>query len=382
MSPNGVLLLYKALGRGGAEQLLLNSARYLDTTDFRYEVAYIFSQHEDFVSDLRDAGLPVHCLGGREQAAWMGRLRALVRQRKPKIVHTHSPYMAVGARLLLRRPRGPRLIHTEHNVWESYHPMTRRGNLLTFPLNDHVFAVSEHVRQSIRYPAALRFLPMPPLEALYHGLDLASMDGWERTDGIRESLGVPKHAPVIGTVANFKPQKGHRYLLEAAVRIRQSFPEARFVLVGFGPLEGALRRQARQLGLEDNVIFTGSRSDVPRLTASFDVFALPSIYEGLSIALVEALAVGTPAVVAKSGGVTEVVTHDVNGIVVPPRDSVALGNAIVSLLGDPPLQRRLVKAGRKRARDFDIKAAVQRIEEVYRGPSRRPESVTSAGSPS
>jgi glycosyltransferase involved in cell wall biosynthesis len=366
MSRTRILLLYKALGRGGAEQLLLNAAPYLDTTDFHYEVAYTFSQHDDFVSELRDAGLSVQCLG-RERAAWMSHLRTLVRQRKPKVVHTHSPYMAVGARLLLKRPRGPRLIHTEHNVWESYHPMTRRGNLLTFPLNDHVFAVSEHVRESIRYPPALRFLPMPRMEALYHGLDLASVDGWERSDGVRESLGIPKNVPVIGTVANFKPQKGHRYLLEAAVRIRQSFPEARFILVGFGPLEAALRRQVRQLGLEGNVIFTGSRSDVPRLTASFDVFALPSLFEGLSIALVEALAVGTPAVVARTGGVTEVVTHHVDGIVVPPRDSVALGDAIVSLLSDRPLQQRLVKAGKKRARDFDIKAAVRRIEEVYRG---------------
>jgi glycosyltransferase involved in cell wall biosynthesis len=366
MSRTGVLLLYKALGRGGAEQLLLNAAPYLDTTEFHYQVAFIFSQHDDFVSELRDAGLPVQCLG-RERAAWMGRLRTLVRQQKPKVVHTHSPYMAVGTRLLLKRPRGPRLIHTEHNVWESYHPMTRRGNLLTFPLNDHVFAVSEHVRDSIRYPTFLRFLPMPPLEALYHGLDLASMNGSEPTDGVRQSLGIPKHVPVIGNVANFKSQKGHRYLLEAAVRIRQSFPEARFVLVGFGPLEQTLRRQVRQLGLEGNVIFTGSRSDVPRLTASFDVFALPSLYEGLSIALVEALAVGTPAVVARSGGVTEVVTHGVNGIVVPPRDSVALADAIVSVLADPSLRQRLVKAGRKRAEDFDIREAVRRIEEVYRG---------------
>src|SRR6266508_4704394 len=367
MSPNGVLLLYKALGRGGAEQLLLNSARYLDTTDFRYEVAYIFSQHEDFVSDLRDAGLPVHCLGGREQAAWMGRLRALVRQRKPKIVHTHSPYMAVGARLLLRRPRGPRLIHTEHNVWESYHPMTRRGNLLTFPLNDHVFAVSEHVRQSIRYPAALRLLRMPPVETLYHGLDPALMGAWEGANGVRESLGIPSEAPVVGAVANFRAEKGHRYLLEAAVRVRQAFPEVRFVLVGHGPLQGELQRQVRQLQLERNVIFTGPRTDVQRLMASFDVFALPSVYEGLSIALIEALSAGVPSIATGTGGVTEVMSDGVNGVIVPPRDSLALGNAIVSLLNDQTRRRQFAQAGKIRAADFDIRVAVRRIEDVYRG---------------
>lgn len=366
MSRTGVLLLYKVLGRGGAEQLLVNAARYLDTAEFGYEVAYILPQSDALAGELRRAGLLIHCLGGTARGAWLRGLHALVRDRKPGIVHTHSPYAAVGARLLLKRPGGPRLIHTEHNVWESYHPMTRRGNLITFPLNDHVFAVSDHVRQSISYPPALRFLPMPPMETLYHGLDPASMDGWAGADGVREGLGIPKDVPVIGTVANFKPQKGHRYLLEAAVYVRRSFPQARFVLVGSGPLEGDLRRQVRQMGLEDNVVFAGARGDVPRLAASFDVFALPSIYEGLSIAVVEAMAVGTPPVVTRTGGVTEVVSDGVNGIVVPPRDPVALGDAILSVLKDPSLRRRLAEAGKRRAADFDIRAAVRRIEEVYR----------------
>jgi glycosyltransferase involved in cell wall biosynthesis len=121
------------------------------------------------------------------------------------------------------------------------------------------------------------------------------------------------------------------------------------------------------MGLEDSVIFTGARSDAPRLAASFDLFALPSIHEGLSIALIEALSVGTPAVVTRAGGVAEVVTDGVDGVMVAPRDSAALGDAIVTVLNDQDLQRRLSKAGRLRAANFDIRKAVRRIEEVYRG---------------
>jgi glycosyltransferase involved in cell wall biosynthesis len=366
MSRTRVLYLIKALGRGGAEQLLVNAARYLDTAEFDYEVAYILPELNTLVPDLERLGLPTHCLGGTQRGVWLSRLRALVRERRARIVHVHSPYAAVGARVVLKRPGGPRLIYTEHNVWESYHPMTRRGNLLTFPLNDHVFAVSNQVRKSIRYPSALRFLPMPPVETLYHGLDPESMRGWEGKDGVRESLGIPQDAPVVGTVGNFRIEKGHRYLLEAAGHVRERFPEARFVLVGHGPLEDDLRRQVRQTGLQSNVVFAGVRGDVPRLAASFDVFVLPSLYEGLSIALIEALAVGTPAIVTRAGGVIEVVTDGVNAIVVPPRDPAALGNAIVSVLGDPSLQRRLSEAGRVRAADFDIRTAVRRIEDVYR----------------
>jgi glycosyltransferase involved in cell wall biosynthesis len=218
----------------------------------------------------------------------------------------------------------------------------------------------------MRYPAALRFLPMPPVEILYHGLDPAALTGVDTTDGVRESLGIPKDAPVVGTVANFRPEKGHRYLLEAAAHVRQSFPDVRFVLVGHGPLEDAIRRQVRQMHLEDNVIFTGSRDDAQRLTASFDIFALPSVYEGLSIALIEALSLGTPAVVTRAGGVTEVVSHGVNGMIVPARDPVALGDAILSLMNDQSLRQRLAEAGKVRAADFDIRVAVHRMEEVYR----------------
>jgi glycosyltransferase involved in cell wall biosynthesis len=366
MSRKTVLLLIKALARGGAEQLLLNAARYLDITQFQYEVAYIVPQFDMLVGDLEGLGLPVHCLGGTQRGTWMRRLKALAVEREAKIVHTHSPYAAVGARLMCKRPGGPRLVHTEHNVWESYHPMTRRGNLLTFPMNDHVFAVSEHVRRSIRYPPALRFLPMPPVETLYHGLDPEAVRRWEGPDGIRESLGIPENVPVVGTVANFRTEKGHRYLLEAAVHVRRSHPEARFVLVGQGPLEDSIRRQVRQMQLEGNVIFAGARDDVPRLTASFDVFVLSSIYEGLSIALIEALAVGTPAVVTRTGGVKEVVSHGVNGVIVEPKDSKALGDAIVSVLNDSSLREKLAQAGKVRAADFDIRHAVHRSEEVYK----------------
>ena len=367
MTRTRVLLLFKALARGGAEQLLVNAAQYLDTSEFDYEVAYILPQFDALAGPLRDLGLSVYSLGGTSRGAWMVRLTRLVHERTARIVHSHAPYAAIGARLALKRPGGPRLVYTEHNVWEAYHPLTRRVNRATYPLNDHVFAVSDHVRQSIRYPWALGFLPRPPIETLYHGLDPAAMARWEETDGVRESIGIPKDVPVVGTVSNFRAEKGHRYLIEAAVLVRRTFPEARFVLVGHGPLEASLRRQVRQMGLQDSVIFTGARSDAPRLAASFDVFALPSIHEGLSIALIEALSVGTPAVVTRAGGVTEVVTDGKNGVVVAPRDPAAFGDAIVAVLKDPDFQRKLSRAGRIRAADFDIRLAVRRIEDVYRG---------------
>ncbi len=360
-----VLLLIKGLGRGGAEQILASCAPYLDTTRFRYEVAYLLPHKYALVGTLAAAGLEVHCLEGAAGAGWVARLRRLVREREIDLIHLHSPYPAVGARLGLRGSARPRIVTTEHIEWEFYRRATYWPNLLTFPRNDHVFAVSDQVRRSIRYPGPLSSLPMPPIETLHHGLDPAELSRWNGPDGVREELGIPEGVPVVGTVANFKAHKGYPYLLRTAVRVRKVMPEVRFVLVGVGPVEAEIRSQAAELGLSETVIFAGSRPDVPRVSRIFDLFALASLSEGLSIALIEAMAQGLPPVVTAAGGTVEVVAHGENGLLVPPADPDALAEAILAVLGDPLLRERLGRAARLRASDFDIRKAVQRYEQVY-----------------
>lgn len=359
-----VLHLIKGLGRGGAELLLLSAAPYLDRSRFEYEVAYLLPWKDALVEELQEAGLPVHCLDGARGPAWIGRLRGLVRSRSFDLVHSHSPMVAVGARLGLHR-KTPR-VYTEHNVWECYHPVTYWANLLTFWRSSHVFAVSEHVRASIRYPAPFRFLPMPPVEALYHGLDPEAVRKWASSDGVREELGIPEGVPVVGTVANFRAEKGHELLLRAAVFVRRNVPDVRFVLVGQGPLEKEIRQLTRRLGLDGTVVFAGHRKDAPRLAGAFDIFALSSVHEGLAIALIEAMTLGKPSVVTETGGLPEVVEHRKHGLVIPPGDPKAFAEGLVTLLSDPALRARFGEAARDRAADFDIRKAVRRVEHVYK----------------
>jgi glycosyltransferase involved in cell wall biosynthesis len=371
----GVLIVIKGLGRGGAEQLLLSGVPYLDTASYRYQFAYLLPWKDSLVPELTGAGFPVHCLEGARGAGWAGRLRNLVRAEGIGLVHVHSPVAAAGVRAVAGRRT--RVVYTEHNLWGRYHPATWAANLVTFPRNDHVFAVSETVRQSIRYPGPLRRLPMPPVETLHHGLDPAALPppfhrgagheppGPPGRDGIRAELGIPEDAPVVGHVGNFKAAKDHATLLRAAALLRQAVPSVRFVLVGQGPLEAETRRLAGQLGLGQTVVFAGFRTDATRLMAGFDAFALSSTYEGLPIALIEAMAVGCPAVVTRVGGTPEVVADGVNGYLVPPRDPAALAAGLARLLGDRALRDGLGAAAAARAQDFDIRKAVRRMEQVY-----------------
>ena len=360
-----VLLLIKGLGRGGAEQLLVSAAPYLDRSRFDYQVAYLLPNKDAFVGELRTAGLRVDCLGGARGPGWIGRLRSLVRERGIDLVHAHSPYAAIGTRIAFSRQRGPRLVYTEHNVWGRYHPVTYWANLLTFHRNDHVLAVSDHVRDSIRYPRPLRFLRIPPVETRYYGIDPASAAKWDAADGVREELGIPKESPIVGTVANFKVGKGHMHLLDAVATVSRAVPDVRFVVVGQGVLEPEVRRRATELGLDRTIVFAGYREDATRLMGAFDVLAIPSQYDGLSIALLEAMSLGKPAVLTRVGGNPEVVEDGEQGLVVPPAEPQALAGGIVALLQDSALRERMGESARRRAQAFDIRAAVRRSEELY-----------------
>ncbi|MEO8425106.1 MAG: glycosyltransferase [Actinomycetota bacterium] len=363
MGTKRVLMLIKGLGRGGAEQLLASAIPYYDRDRFDYEVAYRLPWKDALVPQLREAGLPVHCLEGARGPAWVARLHRLIDERGIDLIHSHSPTVAVAARAVA--PARVRRVYTEHNVWERYHRMTYWANAVTFPRSDHVFAVSDHVRDSIRYPRPLRRLHMPPVETLYHGIDPSDVARWLNVDGVRVELGIDPGAPVVGTVANFKAHKRLDRMLDVADLVRRRLPNVRFVLVGTGLLEDEIRNQAHERDLDRTVVFTGFRDDAQRLTAAFDVFAMSSEFEGLSIAVIEALALGTPAVVTDVGGMPEVINDGEQGFVVPAGDTSMLADRLITLLEDEPLRLRMGEAGRVRAARFDIRHALHRMEEVY-----------------
>lgn len=357
-----ILILIKGLGRGGAEQLLASAAPHLDVSRFDYEFAYVLPQKDQLAGELRAEGFPVHCLGGASPN-WLRQLRRLAREHEINLVHSHLPYVGIGARLA--RP-ATRSVYTEHNVWRAYRRATSVANRFTLPLEDHVFAVSDHVRASIRPPLPLgRAVRMPTVETLYHGIDLGAVAGWLTLDGVRAELDIPASAPLVCTVANLRAEKGLHNLILAADVVRRSFSDVRFLLVGQGRMERQLRELARQLRLERTVVFVGYRTDAPRIAAACDVFAMSSIHEGLSIALIEAMALGRPAVVTDAGGLPEVVTDGREGFVVPADDPGAMADRIVKLIEDPSLRARMGQAGRERSHAFDIRTAVQRMEQVY-----------------
>jgi glycosyltransferase involved in cell wall biosynthesis len=183
---------------------------------------------------------------------------------------------------------------------------------------------------------------------------------------VRAELGIDPGDPVIGTVCILRTEKALDVLVRATALLVKDFPRLRVLIVGEGEERARVQALVEQLGLQENVILTGARTDVPSVLAALDVAVLSSDYEGIPLSLLEFMDAGKPIVATKVGGVPEVVEDGVHGLLVPPRDESALADAVGRLLLDTELASRLGAQARERCRtEFSLDRTVERLQELY-----------------
>ena len=225
---------------------------------------------------------------------------------------------------------------------------------------------------------------------VYPGVDTRTFDparyDAETRAKLRRDVGVPSTGPLVGTIANLNRFKGHIYLLQAARRIRESCPEARFIVVGREldtdpSYAERLRRLTRDLGLEQDVVFTGFRSDIPAVLAALDVFVLPSILESCPNVVLEAMAMEVPVVATDVGAAAELVLDGRTGLIVPAADAEALAEAVLNILARSQEEiRGMTCAARKRVEStFEVGRIVRRQKRLYEAAGRRTASETASG---
>ena len=367
--PVRVAWLIKGLGPGGAEQLLVSSARVADHDRFAYDAAYVRPDKDQLVPSLAASNVAATLLGGGHLGRLMWPLRLRRFLQGYDIVHAHSPLVAGVARLAARTiPSGrrPVTVSTEHNVWGNFSWPTRILNAVTAGLDDKRWAVSEEVRRSM-WPG-LR----ADTEVLLHGIVQADLQPDEGTrERVRTELGIPDGSVVAITVANLRREKDYPNLLRAARAALAREPRLVVLAVGQGPLAHEVHDLHQQLGLGERVRLLGYRADVRDLLAAADLFVLASAFEGLPVSIMEAMAAGLPVAATAVGGVPEAVVDGETGVLVPPNDADALAAALVRLSRDPALRSRMGAAARRRARLFDIRATVGEEEQAYADLARR-----------
>lgn len=369
-APVRVAHLIKGLGRGGAESLLPQLVRHAGT-GFSYRAGYFLPHKDALAGELAAAGAPVHCFGGRSAAGLLvrvPRVAAWLRAERIDVLHCHLPLAGVAGRLAARLARVP-VVYTEHNVLARYHPLTRRAHSVTWRLQAAVVAVSGEVAASVRRTMG----EAVPVRVVRNGIEVERMTASaEEVAAARVELGAPGGEPLVGTIAVLREQKRLDLWLAAARTIAEGLPAARFAIVGDGPLRGPLEAEAARLGIASRVTFTGLRQDVRPYHHAFDLFLGSSQFEGLPLALLEAMAAGRPVVATRVGGVPEAVEDGVEGLLVPPGDPAALAAAALSLLRDPQRARALAAAARRRvAADFSVARMARELELVYAEVLRR-----------
>lgn len=180
-----------------------------------------------------------------------------------------------------------------------------------------------------------------------NGVDVKRFERPSNKASLCDELGINPNSQLVTTVGRLTLQKGHSYLIEAAKAVVPCCPDAHFLLVGKGELQEDLQCQIQEAGVAGNFHFLGSRDDVPDLLAATDLFVLPSLWEGLSVALLEAMAAGKPIVATAVAGTTQCMIHGETGLVIPPRDGKALGDAILWMLSEPEQARAMGQAAKQ-----------------------------------
>jgi glycosyltransferase involved in cell wall biosynthesis len=204
------------------------------------------------------------------------------------------------------------------------------------------------------------------VKTIYNGIDLSQYSTEENQLSLRKELGLKDGLPVVGIVARLSEEKGHRHLLRAVPYVLGENPAVQFLMVGGGALEQELRQLAHALNIQGAITWAGIRSDVPRLLSTIDLLVLPSTHESFGNVLVEAGAMSKPVVASRVGGIPEIVVDGTTGILVPPKDVVALARAISYLLANPEVASRMGVAGRIRVEErFALSRTAAEVEQVY-----------------
>lgn len=357
--------LIKGLGRGGAEMLLPEGLREADRAAFEYGVGYFLPHKDALVSTIESMGAPVTCFAAKGNGRILAQVPRVARHLKAwraDLVHCHLPIAGVAGRLAGKMVGVP-VVYTEHNLQERYHPLTSIANRRTWRMQRRAIACSKEVAASIDRNLGDRV----PVDVVQNGVSLRQFQrDTEAGAELRASHGIPAEAPVMGTVAVFREQKRLPEWLEVARAILDRVPEAWFVVVGDGPLRPEIEAKIRRLRLGERVILAGLQSDVRPWLSAMDAYVMSSAFEGLPVALLEAMACELPAICTDVGGIREVVREGKEGHLVGADEPDALAAPVVALFQDRGRMAAMGLASRQRVADgFSMRRMMGELEAIY-----------------
>ncbi|UCH58472.1 MAG: glycosyltransferase family 4 protein, partial [Anaerolineales bacterium] len=351
-----LLLFGSQMATGGAQQLLLDQGKWFAAKGYRVTAAFLYDKdglHEQWQASVPFPLINLDCWGsGNALINFYRFVRGMIRLYKLMIRERftlveafthHANLIGIPCAWLARVPVR---IASHHGRIENFPPWLERLHawIINHGIATGMVAVSLQVQSlSIREE---RIQP-DKIIVIANGINLSHVEQLEEYEQIklRQQIGIKREDFLLLTVARLRTQKGHTYLLEAIPSIIECFPNTVFVFAGEGDLSAELKEKARSLGIQDAIRFLGNRTDVPKLLNIADGFVLPSLSEGLPLSLLEAMRAGLPVVATKLEGIEEIIRDGENGLLVEPADPKGLSQAIIRLLSNEELRKRLGSAG-------------------------------------
>ena len=379
-----VVHLIESLGSGGAERLLYTNLKHLDSKRVRSTVITVYPHDTHWLEPITALGVPVislNCRTTRDILKGISRLRSWLSTNRPDLVHSHLWAANIIGRVA-GRIAGVPVVSSVHNpdhepqAWSDGADVSLTTRHAVKTLDrwsaklgcDRMVAVSDYVRKSA---ARDLHFDIDSIDLVYNPFDVDSIKApvsKERSELLRE-LGLPAETQMLLNVARVSPQKGLLYALRALPAILRQYPLVHLVSVGATTdprWTAELKREAETLGVADHFHMLGARANVVDFLRACDIFVFPSLYEGLGIALIEAMAVGCVCVATNTGPIPEVVQNGKDGVLVPTGDADSIAREVCDLLGDPVRRAELGTAAKQTAfSKFQPKEQAERLTRVY-----------------
>ncbi|HML20749.1 MAG TPA: glycosyltransferase family 4 protein [Aggregatilinea sp.] len=377
MARTKVLYLVNEFADGSSNNLVLTLINGMDHDRFEFFVGGLKAMGGPLEERFRQAGADVvnfNMAQGRLGLKLIGQIARTIDAHDIDILHTHVMRPDILGGIAARRSRcHPVVISTKHNMaYVRGQTGWRVRNMVYWPAmraSNHVVTVTELLRQQ-----AIQKLHLRPdrITTIYNGIDTARFYQPDARDATRAGLGIGPDAFVMTYTGRLIGGKGIEDLLRATARLAPDHPHARALIVGEGELDAPLKQLVAELGITDQVVFSGFRRDIPAVLAASDVFVLPSFSEGLPLSLLEAMAANKPVVASRVGGIPEVVTDGETGLLIEPGDVPGLAAALASLMDDPDRSSRIGAQGRQHVQDhFSVAQMVGQYQALYEAYSTR-----------
>lgn len=360
-----IIRVVVGLNQGGVQQMILNLFKGLNKDLFE-PIALAIENNGAIGGEIEREGFRVINLGlERKSLSFikiLNTLRRVFTEEKPVIVHASSYYPSVYARVAAKFSGVPILISHEHVVFKTKRPKRQVISHLVSRFTDLHIAVGQGVKEQV---INWYKIPESKIEIIYNGVDTNIFKRTLTIENAKNKLDLPLDSFVIGHVGRLDPEKGHRFLFQALRDIKEKL-KIKCIVVGTGRHENNIKQLAKDYGVQDVTTFLGLRRDIPDLLSAMDVFVLPSLQEGFSNSLIEAMAVGCPSISTNIEGNNEAITDGKHGFLVPVCNSNALGSAIVKLHANKEARIKISEAAKKRVKEqFNLNKHIDKIEKAY-----------------